>query len=211
VTTAVVPLHQPDAITRAVTALRAGELIIIPTDTVYGVATLPEGLDGLHERVYGNREISPWPALPFLLTDEEILPRLARPNRAAERLAHYFWPGKVTLLLPAAPDVPFPIENTRVALRVPDYPPIIPLLRRMGGFLIVGRAARSGYPSSITAQEALAQLGEEVALILDGGPSPFGITSTVVDCIEVPPQIVQRGAVSEARIQAALEGQETRS
>ena len=210
-TAAVVPLRQPGAIARAVSALREGELIIIPTDTVYGVAALPDGLDGLHERVYGNREISPWPALPFLLTDEDVVPRLARPNRAAERLAHYFWPGKVTVLLPAAADVPFSIESKRVALRVPDYPPIMPLLRRVGGFLIVGRAARSGYPSSITAQEALNQLGDEVALILDGGPSPIGITSTVVDCIETPPRIVQRGAVPEERIQAVLEGQETRA
>lgn len=205
----ILSVRHPEALARSESLLRAGELVVIPTDTVYGIATLPVGLDDLLERIYGAYDAVPWPALPLLIASTETVPQLARSNRAAERIARHFWPGKVTVLLPAAPDFPFPLQTPRVALRIPNFPPIFPLIEAMGGYLIVGRAAHPGYPSSITAREAASQLGEDVALILDGGPSPFGITSTVVDCIETPPRVVQRGAVADDKIEAVLRDAET--
>ncbi|MBN1261297.1 MAG: L-threonylcarbamoyladenylate synthase [Anaerolineae bacterium] len=197
----VLPVQQAGALERAVAALQAGHLVVIPTDTVYGIAARPQTLDRLEAQVYGSRERAPWPALPLLLHSARYMPLLARSNAAAELLAHHFWPGAVTLILPTAPDFPLgSLDITTVALRVPHYPPLHPLLAALEGYVIVGRAARSGYPSCITAQEAQEQLGEDVALILDGGPSPLGVTSTIVDCIEVPPRIVQRGVIPDQKI-----------
>lgn len=197
-------IQHPGAIEQAVAILRAGELVVIPTETIYGIAVLPDSLQLLFERVYNLREANPWPALPLLLDSAAHLPQLARPNHVAEQLARHFWPGAVTLILPAAPHCPISFTLPRVALRVPHFPPLCPLLQAMGGFLIVGRAARSGHTSSITAQEAAEQLGDDVALILDGGTSSLGITSTIVDCISSPPRIVQRGAIPESKLRAVL-------
>ncbi len=200
----ILPLQHPEALARATQTLRNGELVVVPTDTVYGVAAIPTALGVLLARIYGSREAEPWPAPPLLLSSASILPRLARVSRVAERLARHFWPGALTLILPPGPDSPFPLKTARIAARKPNFPALYPLLEAMGGFLIVGRAAPSGYPSSITAQEAFDFLGDEVALILDGGRSPVGITSTVVDCIKDPPCLAQRGAIPEDKILALL-------
>ena len=198
------PIQQPGAIAQAVTELRAGRLVVVPTDTVYGVAVIPEALDTMVRTLYRPRQTAPWLALPLLLDSAAEAARLARLTPSAERLMRAFWPGVVTVILPAASDFPFPLQSPRIALRVPGSEPLRRLLRAMGGYLIVGRAARSGFPSCITAAEAVEQLGELVSLILDGGPSPYGVISTVVDCVATPPAVVQRGAIPEERILAAL-------
>ncbi len=198
------PIQQPGAIAQAVTELRAGRLVVVPTDTVYGVAVIPEVLDAMVRTLYRPRQTAPWLALPLLLDSAAEAARLARLTPSAERLMRAFWPGVVTVILPAASDFPFPLRSPRIALRVPGSEPLRRLLRAMGGYLIVGRAARSGFPSCITAAEAVEQLGELVSLILDGGPSPYGVISTVVDCVATPPAVVQRGAIPEERILAAL-------
>ncbi len=200
----ILPIQQPTSIQRAVQALQEGALVVIPTDTVYGLAVAPGAHDTLLERLYDTEGSQKWPALPLLLDPAVPLTQVARTNRAAAQLAEHFWPGALTLLLPVAPDFPFPNRNPQVAVRKPNLPALWPLLQAMGGYLIVGRAARSGYPSAITAQEAADQLGEEVDLILDGGASTFGITSTVVDCIEQPPRVVQRGAIPEEKVHTLL-------
>ncbi len=204
------PIGQPESVQRAAEALRHGALIVIPTDTVYGLAAMPQAHNTLLALLYGPQDRDAWPALPLLLDPHQPLSQLARTNRATERLVERFWPGAVTLLLPASAEFPVAIRNPQVAVRVPNFPPLWPLLRAVGGYLIVGRAARSGYPSAITAQEAADQLGEDVAVILDGGTPTFGITSTIVNCIEHPPRVVQRGAIAKEKIHAALNLSETR-
>lgn len=198
------PIQQPGAIAQAVADLQAGRLVVVPTDTVYGVAVIPDALDLMVQTLYGPRKTAPWPALPLLLSSATDAARLARLAPVAERLIRTFWPGVVTLILPAASDFPFPLQAPRVALRVPNADPLRGLLQAMGGYLIVGRAARSGFPSAITAAEAVEQLGDIVSLVLDGGPSAYGVISTVVDCIATPPTVVQRGAIAEERIAAVL-------
>lgn len=203
-TAPILPLAQAESLRRAVALLRQGALVVVPTDTVYGIAALPLAHDALLEYLYGSPSYKSWPATPLLLEPQQRLNTLVRTNRAALRLTEQFWPGALTLLLPAAPDFPFGIKNPQIAVRVPNFPALWPLLHAAGGYLIVGRAARSGYPSAITAQEAADQLGEDVALILDGGVATFGLTSTVVDCIEQPPCVVQRGALGKDEIHAGL-------
>ncbi|MBN1921287.1 MAG: L-threonylcarbamoyladenylate synthase [Anaerolineae bacterium] len=197
-------IQQPEAIAQALADLRDGKMVIVPTDTVYGVAVIPDALDAMIRTLYEGRHTAPWPALPLLLDSAMNAGHLARLTPVAERLMRTFWPGVVTLILPAAPDFPFPLSAPRIALRVPNSAPLRGLLQAMGGYLIVGRAARSGYPSCITAAEAVEQLGDIVSLVLDGGPAPYGVISTVVDCIVTPPAVVQRGAIPEERILAAI-------
>lgn len=203
----ILSIRQQTNLERAASLLQKGELVAIPTETVYGVAAAltPQSSELLLQRLY---DTDSWPALPLLLAPEVPLSRLARTNPWAERLRNYFWPGQLTLLLPASTNFPFELATPSVAQRVPDYAPLWPLLRAMGGALIVGRAAHSGYPPAITAQEAAEQLADDVALILAGGRARLGVPSTVVNCIVSPPQVAQRGVISTAKVMTLCQSDE---
>lgn len=199
-------IRSPQAIARAVECVKAGELIIIPTDTIYGIAALPEMRQTI-VRLYEVRARKPEPASPFLLADRRHMEVLARVNQNAKRLAWRFWPGPLTLILPPNSVLPRAMQSYPVALRVPNFPMLKPLLEAVGGYLFTSGAIRSGHSPAITANEACDFFGTDVALILDGGKSPFGIPSTIVDCVTSPPQVVRRGAISAERISAALQSE----
>ena len=199
----ILSIRDPAAIKQAVTALEAGDLVIMPTDTIYGLAALPRS-PGSISRIYEVRARKPEPAIPFLMTDSGYMETLARPTPVAQRLAQRFWPGALTLILAPGPNLGAMLRASPIALRVPHYPDVIPLLEATGGYLMVTGAIRSGYPPAITAQEAADFFAEEVGLILDGGQSPFGIPSTIVDCVASPPQVLRRGVISEGKIRACL-------
>ncbi len=200
---AILPIRSPETLARAVEALQAGELIVIPTDTVYGIAAAPWNGAAI-TRLYEAKGRDPEPALPFLILSQNQLCRLGRATPDANRLAKRFWPGPLTLVLASGPDLPPGTHPGRVGLRVPDLPILHPLLQAMGGALVVSSAARSGYPSSISAREAWDQLGMAVTLIIDGGVSPLGIPSTVVDCAVQPPVISRHGAIPDKKILAVI-------
>ncbi len=199
----ILSIRDPHAITRAVTALQAGELIIVPTETIYGLAALPQSSE-IIDHLYDVRERAPEPAIPFLMADSSYMETLARPTPVACRLARRFWPGALTLILAPGPNLGATLRASPIALRVPHYPDVRPLLEATGGYLMVTGAIRSGYPPAITAQEAAHFFAEEVSLILDGGQSLFGIPSTIVDCVASPPKIRRRGVISEDKIRACL-------
>lgn len=198
----ILPLHSATALARAVALLRSGAPIVLPTETVYGIAVILE--PRAVARLYEAKERAPESALPLLVARVELLSWLARPNRAAQRLAGRYWPGPLTLILPPGANFPAELSVQRVALRHPNIPAIWPLLEECGGFLVVSWAGRSGFPPAISAQESFEQLGEQVALILDGGSSPLGIPSTIVDCSSDPPTVERRGNIPEAKILEAL-------
>ncbi len=199
----ILPIRDPEAVRRAADLILAGKIIVVPTDTIYGLAVRPDALEAIR-RLYEIRERDPEPATPLLMSHRRHLRTLARPNRVARILARRFWPGPLTLLLPAAAHLPSALRARPVALRTPNFPPLWPLLDAVGGYLLVTGASKSGYPPAITAQEAAAYVGDAVALILDGGRSPFGVPSTIVNCIPRPPQIIRRGAIATAKIHATL-------
>lgn len=199
----ILSIRSTEAIQQAVDLLHDGGLIIIPTDTIYGIAALPEKQETI-ERLYEVRNRAPEPATPFLLADSEYMSKLARVNHTAMRLARRFWPGTLTLILPPGADIATKLKSLPIALRVPNYPILKPLLEAAGGFLFTSGAICSGYPPAITAQEAEELFGDQVSLILDGGPTPFGVPSTIVDCVQIPPVILRRGAISETKIRQAL-------
>ncbi|HQE93812.1 MAG TPA: L-threonylcarbamoyladenylate synthase [Anaerolineae bacterium] len=202
----ILPVRSPQAIARAVELLQAGQLVIIPTETIYGIAALPDNTAAI-ARLYEVRGRLPEPAAPFLLANVDYMNVLARPNRTAWRLARHFWPGSLTLILPPHPDSLSPSRRASpVALRVPDFSPLMPLLEKVGGSLFVSGAICRGNPPAITAQEAATLFAADVALILDGGHALFGIPSTILDCLSDPPQIRRRGVIAEEKIRGVLGG-----
>jgi len=202
-TAPVLPIRQLESIQRALALMQAGEMVILPTDTVYGIAISPDNIAGI-ARMYEVHEREPEPALPFLLSSARFMEVLARVTKSATKLARRFWPGPLTLILPPGPDLEPELRTMPIALRVPNYQPLHALLKSAGGYLIATGALRPGCPPAITAQEAAEQFGDTVSLILDGGPSPYGIPSTILDCVPEPPIILRRGTLSEDKIWAAL-------
>lgn len=202
-TVPILPIRSPEAIVQAIEFLKDGQLVIIPTDTIYGIAALPER-QTIITRLYEVRQRALEPASPLLLSDSGQLTELARANRLARRLARYFWPGSLTMILPPGPYLNPVLSASPVALRVPNYPLLKPLLEAAGGYLFVSGAICCGASPAITAQEAADLFGDAVALILDGGLAPFGVPSTILDCTVRPPIIRRRGAVPEERVWKVL-------
>ncbi|HEC22482.1 MAG TPA: threonylcarbamoyl-AMP synthase, partial [Chloroflexi bacterium] len=147
-------------------------------------------------------------AIPVLLADVEDVHRVAREvPEIARRLMARFWPGPLTIALPKRPEVPEIVSSLpTVGVRIPDHEGTRAIIRRCGGGLAVTSANLSGQPSPLTAQEAVAQLGEGVALVLDGGPCPGGVPSTVVDVSRGVLRVVRAGPLDEAALREALGG-----
>ncbi len=203
-TAPIISIRSSEAVARAVALMLAGDLVILPTDTIYGIGTTMVDASTIH-RLSKVRGREPEPALPFLISSVAEMLRIAQPGVAALRLARRFWPGSLTLILPPGADMPAYAKATPIAVRIPAYAALAPILVAVGGHLLMTGAIRSGYPPAITAQEAAALFPDDVALILDGGRAPYGIPSTIVDCIPDPPIIVRRGAIPERKIWRVLD------
>lgn len=182
---------QPDELlagTReARTALARGELAVIPTDTVYGIAAdafSAAAVQRLLDAKGRTRQSPP----PVLVPNTQTLHALAEQvSPAVEQLVEMFWPGPLTLVLQAQPSLAWDLGETggTVALRMPDHPLTLEILRETGP-LAVSSANTTGDPAPTTAAGAETMLGESVAVYLDAGPSsPTGIASTIVDVREL--------------------------
>jgi L-threonylcarbamoyladenylate synthase len=196
--TKVLSAADPAALARAVAVLRRGGLVCHPTDTVYGVSA-GAGLPAAVERLYIVKERPRAKAIPLLLGDATDIERVARDIPAvAYRLMERFWPGALTIVLPAQPHVPAIVTagSGTVALRLPDHAVPRALARALGAPLAATSANLSGRPSPRTAAEVLADLGGRVEIILDGGPCPGGVDSTVVDLTGERPRIARAGAIA---------------
>ncbi|GAB2472717.1 L-threonylcarbamoyladenylate synthase [Xylanimonas ulmi] len=194
------------AIDEAVNALQRGGLVVIPTDTVYGVAA--EAFDPTAVAAIGAAKgrDDATPA-PVLIPDVRTLDGLAADIPAhARALAEAFWPGALTLLLTAQPSLQWDLGDARgtVALRVPDHPAALALLRRTGPLAVTG-AHRSGQGAPLEVAGAREQLGDAVALYLDGGAAPGG-ASSVVDATVTPPRLVREGLIGLERLREVAPG-----
>jgi len=198
---------------RAVAAIRAGALVAIPTETVYGLAadaTNPEAVTRIFE-MKGRPADHP---LIVHLGAAEDLDEWARvvPD-TARQLADAAWPGPLTVILPRAAGVLDAVTGglDTVALRVPAHPMALALIERSGVALAAPSANRFGAVSPTTAEHVLRDLGERLDprrdMILDGGPCPIGIESTIVDCSSSPPQILRAGGVPVEDIRRLLTGE----
>lgn len=193
--------QQPDqrsaAITKAATAIGQRELIVLPTDTVYGVgadAFSPQAVAVLLAAKGRSRQSPP----PVLIGSTHVLDALAVNVPATGRqLAQAFWPGAVTLIFQAQPSLTWDLGETRgtVALRLPDDDLAQEILRQTGP-LAVSSANRHGQPAATRAQQAQEALGEAVAVYIDDGVRTQQQASTIVDCTVTPHRVLRSGAIS---------------
>lgn len=198
--TRLLPADAPGAVEEAATALADGELVAFPTDTLYGLAA---GHDHL-QKLYVAKDRPSDKRIPILLSDPGNLETSAIVTPAARALAARFWPGPLTLVLVA------PRRGT-IAFRVPANAVARRLIAAGGGGLPVTSANRSGGADPVTAQDVLAQLEGRVAIVLDGGPTPVGRSSTIVDCTADPVTVLREGAITRAQIEEVLAGVEAYS
>jgi L-threonylcarbamoyladenylate synthase len=187
-------------------ALRRNELVVLPTDTVYGVAAAAwseEAIGRLFE-AKGRPTNNP---IPLLLSDVSGIELVcAEVPPAALRLAEAFWPGPLTIALPKKPGLPRNLTPlATVGVRVPDHDLTRAVIRLMDGVLAVTSANLSGGPNPLTIQEAYLQLGANVTYYVDDGPAPGGQPSTVITfTLEGDLQIARHGPITEEALRAAL-------
>ena len=189
---------------QAIEILARGELVAFPTDTVYGL-----GADAFNDQAVRNlylaKSRSLEKAIPVLVANlEQFVDIVDRTTLPAMRLVEQFWPGPLTIVLRHASDLADSISAYgTVGVRIPDHP-IAQELIRAAGPLAVTSANRSGDPEASTAEEIETNMGAQVDLIVDGGRTPGGQPSTVVDCTQDPPRILRVGPISEEEIHSVL-------
>lgn len=204
----VTPSNQEETLSRAAEVLRRGGLVAFPTDTVYGIGTLAF-LEGAVERLFEAKIRDRGKAIPLLLSRMEELHRVVQTvPPSAWRLAAAHWPGGLTLVLEKSPLVPDAVTAgaPTVAVRVPDHPLALRLIELAGAPLAATSANLSGQRSATTADEVQQSLGDAVDLLLDGGPCPGGVASTVVDLTVHPPKILRPGPIRWEDIFPLLQG-----
>ncbi len=187
----------PAQLDLAAQLLRERRLVAFPTDTVYGLGML--AFDGPAVlKLYVAKERPPEKAIPILIADVTDLNIVAsNVPPIAYRLMEAFWPGALTVVLPKQPGIPIEVSATgTVAVRMPDLD-LARELMRLTGPLAVTSANRSAGPNPRTAQEVLDQLTGRIDAIVDGGQTPGGVPSTVVDCTQAAPVILREGAWAE--------------
>ncbi len=202
--TQVLKADEHGAIDRALEVLKSGGLVAFPTDTVYGVGALAFD-DTAVRSIYVAKGRDPEKAIPVLLGEAAAL-RLITDDvpPMARRLAQVFWPGAITLVVQKNARVPESVSSSAtVGVRVPDHAVARRLLDAAGPMAVTSANA-SGRASPSTAGEVMAQLQGRVPLILDGGQTPGGIPSTLVDCTGSTPVVLRAGPISMQEILDAL-------
>lgn len=195
------PIERRAGLEAAAHAAASGNLVVLPTDTVYGI-----GADAFNAAAVrallaakGRGPDMPVPVLVGSWTTIEGLVMAVPP--VARTLVEAFWPGGLSLVIEHAPSLKWDLGDAQgtVMVRMPLHPVAIDLLRLVGP-MAVSSANRSGNPPATAADQARDQLGEQVAVYLDGGPSPIGVASTIVDITGDIPRVLRVGAVPLDRI-----------
>jgi tRNA threonylcarbamoyl adenosine modification protein (Sua5/YciO/YrdC/YwlC family) len=199
------PAVRVEAIETAAQSVQTGELVVLPTDTVYGLgadAFDPIAVGALLEAKGRGRNmpvpvlVGSWSTLEGLVTFVDQRTRL---------LIEAFWPGGLTLVVRHAPSLDWDLgdANGTVAVRMPLHPVAIELLECTGP-MAVSSANKSGHPPAQTAAEARQQLGEDVAVYLEDGPAAGGVASTIVDVTGTVPRVLRTGAIDRDALRAVV-------
>ena len=191
------------AVERAARVLAAGGLVAFPTETVYGLGA--DATNGAAvARLYDAKGRPSFNPLIAHVADADAARALARFPPGAKRLASAFWPGPLTLVLPKLAQCPVAELATAgldtIAVRVPSHPLARAILLAFGRPVVAPSANSSGHVSPTTAQHVLADLGGRIELIVDGGPTPMGLESTIVACLDRP-VLLRPGALTRAEIE----------
>jgi L-threonylcarbamoyladenylate synthase len=198
----------PSVIEWAARILRAGGLVAFPTETVYGLGA--DGLDAAAvARIFAVKRRPPDKGLILHLASREPLGDLVEEvTQEAERLIEAFTPGPLTLVLRARPIVPAVVRGggDTVAVRWPDHPVARALILAAGRPVAAPSANRSGDPPALQAADVARTFGDTIDLILDGGPTPLTVPSTVVDLTAHPARILREGAIDAETVMSVLRG-----
>jgi tRNA threonylcarbamoyl adenosine modification protein (Sua5/YciO/YrdC/YwlC family) len=204
----IVRSDQPDALERAVDALSRGEVIAIPTETVYGLAVLPR--DAGVERLIAAKQRSTEKGIQLLVDSVEQVRAVCVVPPAADKLADAFWPGGLTVVLDRRADSNLPLllggGRATLGVRLPDHPLPRELARKLGP-LAASSANVTGLPPATTAEMVIESLSDVVSLVVDDGPVRGGVSSTVVDCsgsAAQAPVLLREGAIPMSEILAVL-------
>lgn len=195
--------HLEETLTRAAACLRDAGLVAFPTDTLYALGALASDAEAVCRLFEAKNRPFDRP-LPLLLASERDVDGIAESvSPAARRLMKSLWPGAVTLVLRRAPGYRSRAlgEADTVALRVPAHPVALDLIRRAGGAVTGTSANVTGGPGPRDADEVRRQLGGAVDFVVDAGPAPGGLESTIVDLSRGTPRLLREGAVSRAVIE----------
>lgn len=195
-----------DALAAAEAAVESGRCIVLPTDTVYGIGAAAfdaAAVQGLLDAKQRGRDMPP----PVLIAEPSMLRSLATGlTREGLEVAKAFWPGPLTVVVNAQPDLKLDLgdRGDTIAVRVPDHDFTRTLLRRTGP-LAVSSANVSGRPAARTVDEAIEQLGDSVAVYLDAGEAGGPVPSTIID-LTGPPRILREGRLGCDELDAAVPG-----
>ena len=198
--------EREEAVEAASLAVQRGDLVVLPTDTVYGIgadAFDPAAVRGLLAAKGRGREMPP----PVLVSAATTLDALAtRVPGYARALVEAFWPGPLTLVCHQQTSLQWDLGDTRgtVAVRMPDHEVAREILERTGP-LAVSSANKTGMPAATDADQAEEMLGDSVAVIIDAGESPGGEASTIIDCTGTQGRVLRRGALSLEQLNEVLE------
>lgn len=198
--------EREEAVAAASLAVQRGDLVVIPTDTVYGIGADAFDKDAVRALLAakGRGRAMPPPVLVSAATTVDAL-ATAVPGYA-KALIEAFWPGPLTLVCTQQPSLQWDLGDTRgtVAVRMPDHPVALAVLERTGP-LAVSSANKTGRPAATDADMAVEMLGEDVAVVVDAGPSPGGEASTIVDVTGSQGRVLRRGALSLEALNEVLE------
>ncbi|MEM2875985.1 MAG: L-threonylcarbamoyladenylate synthase [Candidatus Bathyarchaeia archaeon] len=184
-----------ESILKASSIVKDGGLIVYPTDTVYGLGCDPKNPVALRRLigVKGERQ----KPLPILASDLEVVYGVSELPKEVRRVAECFWPGPLTLVLKRRIDLPNELTcgSDSVGLRIPNHQATIKLIRLCGGLLVGTSANRTGSKPPRDVQEAFRELGDEVDIYIDGGLTPLGVSSTVLDFTSTKPRVLREGPI----------------
>ena len=194
-----------EQIDKGIRILKDGGVIVFPTDTVYGLGVDAFNLKAV-ERIYDIKNRPSQLPFPLLIADIAQLIMVAEPAYGiALFLARRFWPGGLTLVLPKVVSLPsYLAQGSTVAVRMPNHPVCLSLIRGLGAPVIGTSANLSGNPSALTADEAKQQIGDKVDLVIDGGRCSGGVESTIVDATGGTALVLRQGIIAWHEIEEAI-------
>ncbi|GAB3939886.1 L-threonylcarbamoyladenylate synthase [Corynebacterium tapiri] len=197
--------QRAEGIRLAADAAKAGRLVVMPTDTVYGIGANAFDNEAVAALLAAKRRGPDMP-VPVLVGSWDTIQGLVREySDTARTLVEAFWPGGLSIIVPEAPSLPWNLGDTRgtVMLRMPLQPVAIELLREVGP-MAVSSANLSGKPAPTSAVAAKQQLGKAVSVYLDGGEATIGKPSSIIDISGPRPRLLREGAISADKIAEVL-------
>jgi L-threonylcarbamoyladenylate synthase len=205
------PEIRPAAIQAAARTVQSGQLVVLPTDTVYGIGADAFDATAVADLLAAKGRGRDMP-VPVLVGSWDTIDGLVSfVGEQTRSLIEAFWPGGLTLVVEHAPSLAWDLGDARgtVAIRMPLHPVALELLQQTGP-MAVSSANRSGEPAALTAEQAREQLGDSVQVYLDAGPASVGVASSIVDVTGAVPKLLRAGAVGVEALRSVLPSIETR-